>query len=196
MPRPHWSLCLVLALGLIAGCGETPPAETDHEAETPDVKVEVAAVTLDGLMDLVEMDLENSEAPRTKPVVVHLWANWCPECVTEIPALVEFQKRLGDKADFVSVSMDFAENNKKHANLAAAVAAVTAAADAKSLPFAVHVADPGDGDAAGWYAYLEVSNEVPWTVVFDKDGVKKADHQTFESADQAMTWFEGALKAE
>ncbi len=191
MPRLHWSLCLVLALGLMTACGETPPADTDPEAETPDVKVEVAAVTLEGLMGIRE-----PETPRTKPLVVHLWANWCPECVTEIPTLIEFQKRLGDKADFISVSMDFAENNKKHADLAAAVAAVTAAAKAKSLPFAVHVADPGDGDAAGWYTYLEVSKEVPWTVVFDKDDVRKGGHQTFESADQAMTWFAEATKAE
>jgi len=194
MPRLHWSLCLIAVIGLIAACGETPPSESDEGKPDPEPKVteataEVKSVTLTGLMDLVEAD-------DTKPVVVNLWAHWCPPCVEETPILIEFAEKLGDKADFISVSMDFAENKKGYADVPAAVTAMEAAAKGLKIPFTVYVADTTDSEASGWYSYLEVDAEVPATVFFDKNGMAKASHKTFESVEQAMAWFDAATKAE
>jgi thiol-disulfide isomerase/thioredoxin len=41
-----------------------------------------------------------------KVVLVDLWATWCPPCLSEIPTLVEVQKRYGDRG-FVVVAIAF-----------------------------------------------------------------------------------------
>ena len=43
---------------------------------------------------------------RGKPVLLNFWASWCGPCVAEMPALVELQKQLGDKATILAVSVD------------------------------------------------------------------------------------------
>jgi thiol-disulfide isomerase/thioredoxin len=50
---------------------------------------------------------------RGKPVVLNFWASWCPPCVAEMPALVQMQKQLGDKALVLAVSVDSDENAYK-----------------------------------------------------------------------------------
>jgi thiol-disulfide isomerase/thioredoxin len=196
MRRGHVTVGL-LALALLAGCGNDVSTEPSTDGGNPDagqpavVEVSVNTVTLDGLMDIVE-----PETPRTKPLVVNLWAHWCPECVAEIPHLIEFHRKLGDRADLIGVSMDFAENEKGHADLAAAVAAVREGAEALKVPYEIHVADPGDGEATGWYTYLEIAHEVPWTVIFDEDGIHRGAHPMFENAEQAMAWFDEVMKGD
>ena len=194
MRHGHVFLWLLPALLVVAGCGGEEPAETGPEngdTPPPAIEMKVETVTLADLMDLIE-----PEEPRTRPLVINLWANWCPECVAEIPFLVDFQKMLGDKADLVGVSMDFAENQRKHADLAAAVAEVTGAARRLGIGYKTYVADPGSDDAQGWYSYLETPIEVPYTVVFDKDGIHKGAHSVFASAKEAMDWFEEVTAAD
>jgi len=42
-----------------------------------------------------------------KVLVLNFWASWCPPCLDEIPALNEFQSRLGDSGVVVlAVSVD------------------------------------------------------------------------------------------
>lgn len=43
---------------------------------------------------------------RGKIVILNLWASWCPPCVEETPNLIRLQKRVGDKAVILAVSMD------------------------------------------------------------------------------------------
>ena len=43
---------------------------------------------------------------RGKIVILNLWASWCPPCVEETPSLIRLQKRMGDKAIILAVSMD------------------------------------------------------------------------------------------
>ena len=50
---------------------------------------------------------------RGKPVVLNFWASWCAPCVAEMPALVQMQKQLGDKALVLAVSVDSDENAYK-----------------------------------------------------------------------------------
>jgi cytochrome c biogenesis protein CcmG, thiol:disulfide interchange protein DsbE len=50
---------------------------------------------------------------RGKPVVLNFWASWCAPCIAEMPALVQMQKQLGDKALVLAVSVDSDENAYK-----------------------------------------------------------------------------------
>jgi len=39
-----------------------------------------------------------------KPVLVNLWATWCPPCIAELPGLLDLQKESGSKAHFLFVT--------------------------------------------------------------------------------------------
>ena len=47
---------------------------------------------------------------RGKPVILNFWASWCAPCVEEMPSLVQLQKKLGDKATVLAVSVDSDDN--------------------------------------------------------------------------------------
>lgn len=41
---------------------------------------------------------------RGKPVVLNLWASWCPPCTAELPYFQRVQQQYGDRVDVVTVS--------------------------------------------------------------------------------------------
>jgi thiol-disulfide isomerase/thioredoxin len=188
------------ALLLLAGCGgdegKTPKeggaAPTKPAAEkpaveepaTPAVEPKVETKDLDGLLDIVE-------AERDRPLVVHLWAAWCPQCMPEFPVLEALRKHLGARADLISVSLDFADNQKGHPSIDSAVEVVRGVAKQHHLAFPVYVVE---GEGAGYYEYFETPHEVPYTVVYGKDGTRLGDHAEFKSADEAKAWIDGLLK--
>ena len=57
------------------------------------------------------VDLDGSQVDlrtyRGKVVLIDFWASWCPPCMTEIPHLIDLQKRYGSKGfQVVAISMD------------------------------------------------------------------------------------------
>ena len=44
-----------------------------------------------------------------QPLIVNLWATWCPPCVREIPALVQFQADFQDQLTVIGVAFDDAD---------------------------------------------------------------------------------------
>ena len=87
-------------LALAAGCSEGAGGFRPLAAGDP--APEYAAATVSG--DTVSLsDL------RGRPVVVNVWATWCPPCREEMPALESLQQRFADQGlSVVAVSIDAA----------------------------------------------------------------------------------------
>lgn len=44
-----------------------------------------------------------ADAPPGRPLLVNIWATWCPPCVDEVPELVAFAAKAGDRVGVVGV---------------------------------------------------------------------------------------------
>lgn len=73
------------------------------------VPVEVAAPDRESPVELSGTDLDGNEIDladlRGKPVVVNVWASWCPPCRVEQPDLNEAYAELGDAVSFVGLNI-------------------------------------------------------------------------------------------
>jgi thiol-disulfide isomerase/thioredoxin len=113
-----------------------------------------------------------------RPVVLNLWAYWCGPCADELPALQEYQRRVGDAVEVVTVHQD---ENETAGLLRMAELGVR-------LP----VLQDGRRSIA---AALGVPNVMPATVVLRRDGsVARVLPQPFTSADEVAAAVDTALR--
>lgn len=120
---------LTAALVGVAGCGPAPAASGPAggsvtaaanpntpelaaqraAAGLPDCTVPVAAEPVAyGLPDVVLPCLGSERSVnlahlRGRPLVINLWAEWCPPCREEAPALAEFARRAEGKVDVLGI---------------------------------------------------------------------------------------------
>ena len=103
-------------------------------------------------------------------VVLNLWAYWCGPCAAELPAMAEYQRRMGPDVMVVTVHQD--ENE---------TAALLRLAD-----LGVRLPTLQDGGRRVATA-LRVPNVMPATVVLDSNGsVAKTLPRAFATADEIM----------
>lgn len=76
------------------------PAESDT--------IKITAVTAVQLKELIA-----KSANQKRPVIVNLWASWCPYCREEVPALESAYKKYRNRVDFLIVSTDGADTIRK-----------------------------------------------------------------------------------
>lgn len=152
-----------------AGLASCPTGRGPGPEELREVVVECAA---DG------SDVDVARALAGGPVVLNLWAYWCAPCAQELPALAEYQRRVGDAVTVVTVHQD--ENE---------AAALSRLAD-------LGVRLPTLQDASRRIAAaLRVPNVMPATVVLRSDGsVAKILPQAFTSVDDIAAATENALR--
>ncbi|CDM79150.1 TlpA family protein disulfide reductase [Mycobacterium marinum] len=112
------------------------------------------------------VDVASAVAGRR--VLLNLWAYWCAECTAELPALVEYQRRVGSEVTVLTVHQD--ENE---------VAALVELAD---LGVRLPTLQDGRRKVA---AALGVANVMPATVLLRPDGsVAQTLPRAFGSADE------------
>ena len=56
-------------------------------------------------------DVELRASGPGRPTLVNVWATWCPPCVEEVPDLVAFRERAGDRVGLVGVLTQDPERN-------------------------------------------------------------------------------------
>ena len=112
-------------------------------------------------------DVDVARALAGRAVVLNLWAYWCAPCTEELPAMAEYQRRVGSAVTVVTVHQD--ENE---------TAALLRLAD-----LGVRLPTLQDGRRL-IAAALQVPNVMPATVVLRPDGsVAEILPRSFASAD-------------
>ncbi len=123
-------------------------------------------------------DTNAARALAGRTVVLNLWAYWCGPCAEELPAMQEYQRRVGDAAEVVTVHQD--ENE---------TAALVRLAE---LGVRLPVLQDGRRSIA---AALGVPNVMPATVVLRPDGsVAEMLPRPFTSADEIAAAVDSALR--
>ena len=196
------ALTLALALELSGGDGRPgassePARRTHRDAESPEAlagprqradlppcpavgpgagPAQLHGVVVQCAADGSQIDVARALAGRT--VVLNLWAYWCGPCAEELPAMQEYQRRVGDAVSVVTVHQD--ENE---------TAALVRMAE---LGVRLPVLQDGRRTIA---AALRLPNVMPETVVLRKDGsVAAVLRQPFTSADGIGAAVQAALR--
>jgi thiol-disulfide isomerase/thioredoxin len=112
-----WALVGVVLLLLAAVALRDREAPSSSATEGPDLAALQARAALDPcpaglgpeLPDLVlpclggGPDVDLRSAPPGRPTLVNVWASWCAPCADEVPELVAFHERAGDRVGLVGV---------------------------------------------------------------------------------------------
>jgi thiol-disulfide isomerase/thioredoxin len=123
-------------------------------------------VVVECAADGASIDVAHALAGR--PVVLNLWAYWCGPCAQELPAMAEYQRRVGPDVLVVTVHQD--ENET--------------AALLRLAELGVHLPTLQDGRRS-IAAALGVPNVMPATVVLRADGtVSQILPHAFATADE------------
>ena len=150
----------------LAGPRERAKLPPCPAAGSPAAPVALRGVTVECAADGSAVDVARALAGRR--VVLNLWAYWCAPCTAELPAMAEFQRRVGSDVMVVTVHQD--ENE--------------AAALLRLAELDVRLPTLQDGRRL-IPAALRVANVVPATVVLRPDGsVAQTLLRDFASADE------------
>jgi thiol-disulfide isomerase/thioredoxin len=123
-------------------------------------------ITVECAGDGINVDVAKAVAGR--PTVLNLWAYWCAPCAEELPAMAEYQRRVGPDVTVLTVHQD--ENE--------------AAALLRLAELGVRLPTVQDGRRL-IAAALAVPNVMPATVVLRADGsVAEVLPRSFASADE------------
>ncbi|BBX05610.1 TlpA family protein disulfide reductase [Mycolicibacterium aichiense] len=144
-------------------------------ADNPGPK-ELRGIVVECAGDGAQVDVARALAGR--PVVLNLWAYWCGPCTEELPAMADYQRRVGPDVAVVTVHQD--ENET--------------AGLLRLAELGVRLPTLQDGQRR-IAAALGVPNVMPATVILRADGsVAKILPQAFTSADEIAAAVKNAMQ--
>ena len=95
-------LCALLSL--VNSCNQTK----DH-AHAPPAEANPPTSGQPRVTQIDDAKLKQLLKPNGKPLLVNFWATWCGPCREEFPDLVKIDEEYRGRIDFVTISLDFAE---------------------------------------------------------------------------------------
>jgi thiol-disulfide isomerase/thioredoxin len=148
-----FTVLLLAVAGL--GCGGQAPSANPAEAvplssDTDPIR-EVTAEEVAHLLD----------AMGNIPVLLNVWATWCPPCIAEMPYFIEFHEKYHERIPLISLSVD---------DPSTIASAVRPFHSSRKLPFPVYVLAERDPDELSKALKTEFSGAVPTTVLYDASG--------------------------
>jgi thiol-disulfide isomerase/thioredoxin len=162
-PRDRRDADTAEALAGPRASADLAPCPPPGVGEGPEV---LRGIVLECAGDGASVDVAKALAGRT--VVLNLWAYWCAPCARELPAMAEYQRRVGSEVTVLTVHQD--ENET--------------AALLRLAELGVHLPTLQDGRRR-IAAALEVPNVMPATVVLRSDGsVAAILPRSFDNADE------------
>jgi thiol-disulfide isomerase/thioredoxin len=152
---------------------DLPPCPAAADNHGPQ---ELRGIVVECAADGEQVDVARALAGR--PVVLNLWAYWCGPCAEELPAMADYQRRVGTDVAVVTVHQD--ENET--------------AGLLRLAELGVRLPTLQDGQRR-IAAALRVPNVMPATVVLRADGsVAKILPQAFTGADEIAAAVKNALQ--
>ena len=171
--RTHRDADTPEALADLRRRADLPPCPSgDGAAGPPALRGVVVECAADG------SPVQVAPALADRTVVLNMWAYWCGPCAEELPAMAEYQRRMGDRLRVVTVHQD--------ENEAAALQRMA------ELGVRLPVLQDGRRTIAG---ALRLPNVMPATVVLRRDGsVAKVLPEAFPSVDAIADAVDSALR--
>lgn len=117
--KRKWDLLFVLFIGLLFIPSVRKPVQVFIQriiATSPEELSEnqkIAVESYDWELFSMNGEIVNFSESIGKPVVLNLWATWCPPCIAEMPALQNLYDLFGEEVDFYFVSSEDSEKLKK-----------------------------------------------------------------------------------
>lgn len=146
MPLLRKSLLLGMVTGVVVGTGIyflTPGIQAAPE-KAPDFSLE-----------LKEGESIHLDTFRGKPVVLNVWASWCPPCRAEFPEMAAFQDQVGERAVLLAINAALTEKTPQ---------------DAESFLSGQRVNFPVAYDRDGRFQQTYQVAALPTTVIIDAEG--------------------------
>lgn len=117
--KRKWDLLFLMFIGLLFIPSIRKPIQVFVQriiATSPDELGEsekVAVKSYDWELMSMEGEVINLSQSIGKPVVLNLWATWCPPCIAEMPALQNLYDSFNGEVDFYFVSSEDSGKLKK-----------------------------------------------------------------------------------
>jgi thiol-disulfide isomerase/thioredoxin len=161
--RDHRDADTPEALAAPRASADLAPCPPDGPGAGPEV---LRGISVECAADGSTVDVARAVDDRI--VVLNLWAYWCGPCADELPAMAEYQRRMGSEVTVLTVHQD--ENET--------------AALLRLAELGVHLPTLQDGRRL-IAAALKVPNVMPATVVLRSDGsVAQILPRSFATADE------------
>ncbi len=100
-------LCLTFSLGTVQAITINEIVDSASSLWQQKKSQKVAQFSLTDTQGKVHTD----ESTKGKYLVVNFWATWCPPCLKEIPAFVEFYEKYSDKVEILGLDYEQANKN-------------------------------------------------------------------------------------
>jgi peroxiredoxin len=163
--RRKSALPLLLAAGLLAGCGDDTP-RTPEQAARKTLADAARAVIGTPAPDFTLARLEGgtlaSADLRGRVTLINFWAPWCPPCVQELPELARLHASLREQGGQV-IGIALAQPDDVRAFIAD-----------HPQPFPILLGGQTGRELARQLG--NVHGGLPYSVVIDADGVIRAAH--------------------